>query len=149
MRWNSTLAPRRRCALPLHKQTGLVRRGDRAAGWPLPLCLLCLMPRSPLPPQSFEVILDTGSSVTFVTCSSCRRCGRHKSGRFDPSASNTSAIVGCASPDCGPRFRCDAGRCSYFESYKEGSSSGGYMVRDRESRARGLLGEAGGRPCSA
>lgn len=30
------------------------------------------------PPQSFALIVDTGSTVTYVPCSTCEQCGRHQ-----------------------------------------------------------------------
>ncbi|KAM1529576.1 hypothetical protein ACFX1Z_018767 [Malus domestica] len=30
------------------------------------------------PPQKFALIVDTGSTVTYVPCSSCKQCGRHQ-----------------------------------------------------------------------
>jgi hypothetical protein len=30
------------------------------------------------PPKPFTVIVDTGSTITYVPCSTCRRCGRHQ-----------------------------------------------------------------------
>lgn len=30
------------------------------------------------PPQMFALIVDTGSTVTYVPCSTCEQCGRHQ-----------------------------------------------------------------------
>ncbi|GMP27843.1 hypothetical protein CsSME_00003651 [Camellia sinensis var. sinensis] len=30
------------------------------------------------PPQKFALIVDTGSTVTYVPCSTCEQCGRHQ-----------------------------------------------------------------------
>lgn len=32
------------------------------------------------PPQKFALIVDTGSTVTYVPCSSCKKCGNHQVG---------------------------------------------------------------------
>jgi hypothetical protein len=87
--------------------------------------------------QKFELLLDTGSWTTFVTCSGCTRCGNRTNGAFDPARSRTSAPVGCGGADCGaPGFSCANGakgqQCNYEEVFKDGGSSAGRMVRDRE-----------------
>lgn len=30
------------------------------------------------PPQKFALIVDTGSTVTYVPCSTCEQCGKHQ-----------------------------------------------------------------------
>ncbi|KAG9152579.1 hypothetical protein Leryth_022959 [Lithospermum erythrorhizon] len=35
------------------------------------------------PPQMFALIVDTGSSVTYVPCSTCKTCGRHQDPSFE------------------------------------------------------------------
>ena len=47
------------------------------------------------PPRRFDLIVDTGSSITAVPCSSCRQCGEHICGSAGrgPAASRSSAGV--------------------------------------------------------
>ncbi|GLT54826.1 hypothetical protein SLA2020_279920 [Shorea laevis] len=51
------------------------------------------------PPQRFALIVDTGSSVTYVPCSTCEDCGRHQDPKFQPDLSSTYRPVKC-SLDC-------------------------------------------------
>ena len=49
------------------------------------------------PPRRYDLIVDTGSSLTAVPCKKCRNCGKHicgESGRFDPAASPTAKLIG-------------------------------------------------------
>lgn len=88
------------------------------------------------PPRRFELIVDTGSTITYIPCVDCGdRCGpNHENMWFDPAASSTSSYVSCSdsgcdcgSPPCGCR---DDSRCTYVRSYVEGSKSAGYLLRD-------------------
>ena len=72
------------------------------------------------PAQRFDVIIDTGSSLTAVPCADCSHCGRHQhptyvSARYDSQASSTFSA---------------AGSRPYSVSYTEGSSIRGRIVRD-------------------
>lgn len=74
------------------------------------------------PPRSFDLIVDTGSSLTAVPCADCTQCGAHKhdgqpGARFSEAASSTSQP-------------CTTGRCSYSVSYTEGSKIRGKMIED-------------------
>ena len=52
--------------------------------------------------QEFELIVDTGSALTAMPCSSCAHCGFHKAGaKFNPALSSTSKELKCASPPSG------------------------------------------------
>ncbi|KAM3344149.1 aspartic proteinase 36 isoform X1 [Capsicum galapagoense] len=79
------------------------------------------------PPQSFALIVDTGSTVTYVPCSTCEQCGKHQDPRFQPEMSSTYQPVKC-NIDC----TCDNEReqCIYERQYAEMSSSSGVLGQD-------------------
>ncbi|KAJ4963435.1 hypothetical protein NE237_023374 [Protea cynaroides] len=79
------------------------------------------------PPQEFALIVDSGSTVTYVPCSTCEQCGKHQDPRFQPDLSSTyqplKCNVGCS---------CDSERkqCIYERQYAEMSSSSGVLGED-------------------
>lgn len=79
------------------------------------------------PPQKFALIVDTGSTVTYVPCSTCEQCGKHQDPRFQPELSSTYKPVKC-NIDC----QCDSdkGQCVYERQYAEMSSSSGVLGND-------------------
>ncbi|KAJ8762492.1 hypothetical protein K2173_007931 [Erythroxylum novogranatense] len=79
------------------------------------------------PPQEFALIVDTGSTVTYVPCSGCEQCGNHQDPMFQPELSNTYQYVSC-NPSC----NCDdEGKlCIYERRYAEKSSSSGILAED-------------------
>ncbi|XP_074296725.1 aspartic proteinase 36-like [Silene latifolia] len=79
------------------------------------------------PPQEFALIVDTGSTVTYVPCNSCDQCGNHQDSKFQPDLSDTYHPVKC-NPDC----TCDAenDQCTYERQYAEMSSSSGILGED-------------------
>ncbi|KAM7277812.1 hypothetical protein ACFE04_004946 [Oxalis oulophora] len=79
------------------------------------------------PPQKFALIVDTGSTVTYVPCSNCEQCGNHQDPRFQPELSTTYQPVKC-NPDC----NCDdeGKQCTYERRYAEMSSSSGVVAED-------------------
>jgi len=87
------------------------------------------------PGRRFDLIVDTGSSITAVPCSTCRQCGTHRCGRtgcFDPKRSPSYQPVDCHKPPTG--FSCEkcaaANRCQYSVHYTEGSAIQGHVVTD-------------------
>ncbi|QDZ24592.1 aspartic peptidase [Chloropicon primus] len=101
------------------------------------------------PPQTFHVIVDTGSTIAYVPCSFCGdKCGLHASAPFAPQASSTASFINCMSATCatfcGSR-RCNCRSsfeflrdislpmmsvCSYARRYQEQSSSTGLLLTD-------------------
>ncbi|KAI5563791.1 hypothetical protein BDE02_14G014900 [Populus trichocarpa] len=79
------------------------------------------------PPQEFALIVDTGSTVTYVPCSSCEQCGKHQDPRFQPDLSSTYRPV-----KCNPSCNCDdeGKQCTYERRYAEMSSSSGVIAED-------------------
>ncbi|XP_031267136.1 aspartic proteinase-like protein 2 [Pistacia vera] len=79
------------------------------------------------PPQQFALIVDTGSTVTYVPCATCEQCGRHQDPKFEPDLSSTYQPVKC-NLDC----NCDHDRvqCVYERQYAEMSSSSGVLGED-------------------
>ncbi|CAK8562494.1 unnamed protein product [Lathyrus sativus] len=79
------------------------------------------------PPQMFALIVDTGSTVTYVPCSTCEQCGRHQDPKFQPDLSSTYHPVKC-SMDC----NCDDDKvqCVYERQYAEMSTSSGVLGED-------------------
>ncbi|WCJ35518.1 Eukaryotic aspartyl protease family protein [Euphorbia peplus] len=79
------------------------------------------------PPQEFALIVDTGSTVTYVPCSTCEHCGLHQDPRFQPDASSTYKPM-----KCNPSCNCDdeGKQCTYERRYAEMSSSTGVLAED-------------------
>mmetsp|Transcript_22652 Transcript_22652/g.62543 ORF Transcript_22652/g.62543 Transcript_22652/m.62543 type:complete len:640 (-) Transcript_22652:415-2334(-) len=88
------------------------------------------------PARHFDLIIDTGSTITYVPCSDCgSKCGKHEDAAFDPQKSSTARVLGCAPQEpkcnCGsPRCSCRSNKCYFSRSYAEGSSSQGVLVED-------------------
>ena len=89
--------------------------------------------------QRYELIVDTGSSMTYLPCKGCERCGEHESsGYYDYDRSPDFRALNCsreadANACADMAARCSAastGACEYRVSYQEGSSSRGYVVED-------------------
>ncbi|XP_058069997.1 aspartic proteinase 36-like isoform X2 [Magnolia sinica] len=79
------------------------------------------------PPQKFALIVDTGSSVTYVPCSTCEVCGDHQDAKFQPDLSSTYQPV-----KCHLNCTCDEKntQCVYERQYAEMSSSSGVLGED-------------------
>ncbi|PPS19684.1 hypothetical protein GOBAR_AA00903 [Gossypium barbadense] len=79
------------------------------------------------PPQRFALIVDTGSTVTYVPCAMCEKCGTHQDPKFQPELSGTYQPVKC-NLDC----NCDKDRdqCIYERQYAEMSVTSGILAED-------------------
>ncbi|XP_027087170.1 aspartic proteinase 36 [Coffea arabica] len=93
------------------------------------------------PPQDYYVQVDTGSDILWVNCAGCVRCPKKSSlgidlTLYDMKASSTGRLVSCDQDFClsafnAPASDCKVGNpCAYSVTYGDGSSTGGYFVRD-------------------
>ncbi|KAK2965365.1 hypothetical protein RJ640_024107 [Escallonia rubra] len=94
------------------------------------------------PPREFNVQIDTGSDILWVTCNSCSNCPQLSGlgielNFFDALSSSTSAPVRCSDPMCASIVQTAAAQCSaqgnqcgYSFQYGDGSGTSGYYVTD-------------------
>ncbi|GAB2227023.1 hypothetical protein Droror1_Dr00008822 [Drosera rotundifolia] len=94
------------------------------------------------PPREFNVQIDTGSDILWVTCSSCSDCPQI-SGLgiqlhfFDTSSSYTAQVVSCSDPICtalgqtaSSGCSIQTNQCSFSFQYGDGSGTSGFYVSD-------------------
>ncbi|KAK3198997.1 hypothetical protein Dsin_022412 [Dipteronia sinensis] len=82
------------------------------------------------PINTFYLILDTGSSLTWMQCQPCIDCFPQKLYIYDPKQSQTFVKVPCNNPLCQYYFKCINEQCSYNINYYDASSSQGYAARE-------------------
>ncbi|CAI0557117.1 unnamed protein product [Linum tenue] len=87
------------------------------------------------PPKEFNLQIDTGSELTWVSSKSCPSCPR--SSRFGVAASSTSKVIPCSDKSCtaitlGDATRCsiDGQYCGYVMKYLDESATSGFYVAD-------------------
>lgn len=116
------------------------------------------------PPREYDLIVDTGSTMTYVPCETCTACGTHKHAPYGPTVSSTYREVPCNStkcacgvPNCGCRRQrvrhilppaCHAScvfvsQCVFERNYAEASTSKGYLVEDMLLLHGSQAGQAG------
>jgi len=82
------------------------------------------------PSQRSELVIDTGSSLTYLACkSTCRKCGKHDDPYFDTEKSSSLSWVPCGK--CPKRLNCKSQKCTFKQNYLDGSSNSGQLFRDR------------------
>ncbi|CAI9090864.1 OLC1v1025733C1 [Oldenlandia corymbosa var. corymbosa] len=93
------------------------------------------------PPQDYYVQVDTGSDILWVNCVGCDKCPKKSSlgidlTLYDMKSSSTAKSVTCDQDFClsafnAPSSDCKVGfPCEYSVTYGDGSTTGGYFVRD-------------------
>ena len=87
--------------------------------------------------QRVSAIVDTGSTLGALACSHCAHCGTHLDANFNFLASETSRWVMCSHSSSAREEKavfqcptCRSGKCSYEQSYREGSSLSGNFFTD-------------------
>ncbi|KAJ8754091.1 hypothetical protein K2173_001989 [Erythroxylum novogranatense] len=94
------------------------------------------------PPREFNLQIDTGSDVLWVTCSSCSNCPQSSAlgiqlNYFDTTSSSTAGLVPCSDNFCTSAAQTTATQCTsksnqciYSFQYGDGSGTLGYYVSD-------------------
>ncbi|KAK9079370.1 hypothetical protein SSX86_001041 [Deinandra increscens subsp. villosa] len=93
------------------------------------------------PPKEFNVQIDTGSDILWVTCSSCSDCPQSSGfgvplNFFDVGSSSTASTLSCSDSVCSSIVQtsdasCSEGnQCSYRFQYGDGSGTSGHYVTD-------------------
>ncbi|XP_052173684.1 aspartic proteinase 36-like [Diospyros lotus] len=94
------------------------------------------------PPKEFNVQIDTGSDILWVTCSSCTNCPQSSElgvelNFFDAATSSTASLVSCSDPICASVVQpatagcsSQSNQCGYSFQYGDGSGTSGYYVSD-------------------
>ncbi|KAG7548189.1 Aspartic peptidase domain superfamily [Arabidopsis suecica] len=87
------------------------------------------------PPREFNVVIDTGSDVLWVSCISCVGCPLQNVTFFDPGASSSAVKLACSDKRCFSDRQKKSGcspleSCSYKVEYGDGSVTSGYYISD-------------------
>ncbi|KAF3445177.1 hypothetical protein FNV43_RR14871 [Rhamnella rubrinervis] len=91
------------------------------------------------PPQTQEMVLDTGSQLSWIQCHKKAPKVPPPTASFDPSLSSTFSVLPCTHPICKPRVPdftlptdCDQNRlCHYSYFYADGTLAEGNLVREK------------------
>ncbi|KAL5573884.1 hypothetical protein UlMin_023481 [Ulmus minor] len=97
------------------------------------------------PPQTQEMVLDTGSQLSWIQChKKAPKPTPPPTPSFDPSLSSTFSVLPCSHPVCKPRIpdftlptSCDQNRlCHYSYFYADGTLAEGNLVREKFTFSR-------------
>ncbi|XP_073289443.1 aspartic proteinase 36-like [Primulina huaijiensis] len=94
------------------------------------------------PPREFNVQIDTGSDILWVTCSSCNDCPQNSGlgiplNFFDAASSSTVSSISCSDAMCASIVQTasaecsgESNQCGYMFQYGDGSGTAGFYVTD-------------------
>ncbi|KAK4432502.1 Aspartic proteinase-like protein 2 [Sesamum alatum] len=94
------------------------------------------------PPQEFNVQIDTGSDILWVTCNSCNDCPRNSGlgiplNFFDAATSSSVSPISCSDKICASIVQVasaecstESNQCGYSFQYGDGSGTAGFYVSD-------------------
>ncbi|XP_020865706.1 aspartic proteinase PCS1 [Arabidopsis lyrata subsp. lyrata] len=90
------------------------------------------------PPQAQQMVLDTGSQLSWIQCHRKKLPPKPKTS-FDPSLSSSFSTLPCSHPLCKPRIpdftlptSCDSNRlCHYSYFYADGTFAEGNLVKEK------------------
>ncbi|KAM1061299.1 hypothetical protein FF1_025814 [Malus domestica] len=89
------------------------------------------------PPREFHVLIDTGSEMFWVSCSSCNVCPRFTGlgtpiSLYDYDNSSTAGLLPCSDRRC-KHCSDESNNCEYSISYMGGEEATGYFISDEFS----------------
>ncbi|XP_027342476.1 aspartic proteinase-like protein 2 [Abrus precatorius] len=126
----------------LQSSSGVVDFAVQGNANPLEVGLYYTKVQLGTPPVEFDVQIDTGSDVLWVSCSSCNGCPQTSGLQiqlnfFDPGKSSTSSSISCSDQRCTSGMpssdaSCNgsSNQCTYTFQYGDGSGTSGYYVSD-------------------
>ncbi|KAL6145681.1 hypothetical protein ACLB2K_056366 [Fragaria x ananassa] len=93
------------------------------------------------PPKEYNVQIDTGSDILWITCSACSDCPQTSGlgiqlNLYDSGSSATAGLISCSDPICSSAVQTsvtecsESNQCSYTFQYGDGSGTSGYYVSD-------------------
>ncbi|GMI74028.1 hypothetical protein like AT5G37540 [Hibiscus trionum] len=96
------------------------------------------------PPQTQQMVLDTGSQLSWIQCHKKAPKKPPPTASFDPSLSSSFSVLPCNHPLCKPRIpdftlptSCDQNRlCHYSYFYADGTLAEGNLVREKFTFSR-------------
>ncbi|KAM7260092.1 hypothetical protein ACFE04_015833 [Oxalis oulophora] len=89
------------------------------------------------PPRLYNVQIDTGSDIPWITCSSCNDCPQSSGlgvqlSFYDAASSSTAGLVSCSNPMCSVETtatQCSQDNlCSYSFQYGDGTANSSTMI---------------------
>lgn len=134
---------RRRHGRLLQGVTGVVDFPVEGSADPFTVGLYFTRVKLGSPPKEFNVQIDTGSDLLWVSCSPCDGCPKSSGlgiplSSFSPEGSSTASPISCSDEACTLAIQASEGgcsnsgnsQCSYNFQYGDGSGTSGYYVSD-------------------
>ena len=103
------------------------------------------------PPQTQQMVLDTGSQLSWIQCHNKKRTQKvpppPPTASFNPALSSSFSVLPCTHPICKPRVpdftlptSCDQNRlCHYSYFYADGTLAEGNLVREKFTFSRYII----------
>uniref|UniRef100_M1AGB0 Aspartic proteinase Asp1 n=1 Tax=Solanum tuberosum TaxID=4113 RepID=M1AGB0_SOLTU len=88
------------------------------------------------PPREYNVQIDTGSDILWVTCGSCNNCPQTSGlgvelNFYDTASSSTASLISCSDRRCASdECSRETNQCAYTFHYGDNSGTTGYYVSD-------------------
>ncbi|XP_009609572.1 aspartic proteinase PCS1-like [Nicotiana tabacum] len=140
---SSLLASNQRKQAPNTKTVSRIPSLNYKSTFKYSMALIVTLPIG-TPPQNQQMVLDTGSQLSWIQCHKKIPKRPPPTTSFDPSLSSTFSVLPCTHPLCKPRIpdftlptTCDQNRlCHYSYFYADGTLAEGNLVREKITFSR-------------